>query len=54
METLLATYAIAWTAVTAYVLWLAAANGRLARRLERLETLLAKQQTNQTPRAKVA
>lgn len=39
METLLAAYAIAWAAVTAYVVWLAVGNGRLARRLERLETL---------------
>jgi CcmD family protein len=54
METLLAAYAIAWVVVSAYVLWLAAANGRLARRLERLETLLGEQQTNETPRAKVA
>ena len=54
METLLATYAVAWAVVSAYVLWLAAGNGRLARRLERLETLLGKQQTNETPRAKVA
>jgi CcmD family protein len=54
METLLAAYAVAWAAVGAYVLWLASGNFRLARRLERLETLLGKQQTNETPRAKVA
>lgn len=54
METLLATYAVAWAVVSVYVLWLAAGNGRLARRLERLEMLLSKQQTNETPRAKVA
>ena len=54
METLLAAYAVAWAVVSAYVVWLAAANSRLARRLERLETLLSKQQTDETPRAKVA
>ncbi len=54
METLLAAYAVAWAAVSAYVLWLAAGNSRLARRLEWLETLLGKQQTNETPCAKVA
>jgi CcmD family protein len=54
METLLAAYAVAWALVSAYVLWLAAGNVRLARRLERLETLLAKPQIHDTPRAKVA
>jgi CcmD family protein len=54
METLLAAYAVAWAVVSAYVVWLAAGNVQLARRLERLETLLGKQQTNETPRAKVA
>ena len=54
METLLATYAVAWAAVTAYVSWLAAANGRLARRVERLETLLGEQQVNEAPPARVA
>jgi CcmD family protein len=54
METLLATYAVAWAVVSAYILWLAAGNVRLARRLERLETLLGKQQSDETPRAKVA
>jgi CcmD family protein len=54
METLLAAYAVAWAAVSAYVLWLAAGNVRLARRLERLETLLAKQQSDETLRVKIA
>jgi CcmD family protein len=54
METLLAAYAIAWAVMSAYVLWLAAANVRLAQRLERLETLFGKQQINDTPRARVA
>ena len=54
METLLAAYAVAWAVVSAYVLWLAVGNSRLARRLERLETLLRERQTNETPRAKVA
>jgi hypothetical protein len=54
MATLLATYAVAWAVVSANVLWLAAGNRRLARRLERLETLLGEQQTDETPRAKVA
>lgn len=54
METLLAAYAVAWAVVSAYMLWLAVGNGRLTRRLERLETLLSKQQTNETPRANVA
>jgi len=51
METLLAAYAIAWAVVSAYVLWLAAGNVRLARRLERLET---HRQTDEAPRAKAA
>jgi CcmD family protein len=54
MGTLLAAYAVAWAMVSGYVLWLAAANVRLARRLERLETLLAKVDINESPRAKVA
>ena len=54
METLLATYAVAWAAVSAYVLLLTAANGRLARRLERLETLFGDQRKVESPRVKVA
>lgn len=54
METLLATYAVAWAVVSAYVLWLAVGNGRLARRLERLETQFAKPQSSEAPRARVA
>jgi CcmD family protein len=54
MDTLLATYAVAWATVSAYVLWLAAVNGRLARRLDRLETLLDQQSTDATHRARVA
>lgn len=37
METMLATYAVAWAAVGLYVAWLARQNGRLARRMEQLE-----------------
>jgi CcmD family protein len=54
MNTLLAAYAVAWALVSAYMLWLAAGNGRLTRRLERLETLLGEQQIKEPPRAKVA
>ncbi len=38
MGTLIAAYLIAWTAVTAYVGWLAVQNARLAHRLGELET----------------
>jgi hypothetical protein len=54
METLLATYAVAGAAVTAYVLWIAVSNGRLARRVESLEARLGEQQADETPRARVA
>jgi hypothetical protein len=54
METLLATYAVAWAAVTAYASWIAVANGRLARRVKSLETRLEVQQVDETPRARVA
>ena len=54
METLLATYAVAWAAVSVYVLWLAATNVRLARRLDRLETFFDEQRSDEAPRAKVA
>jgi hypothetical protein len=54
MGTLLAVYAIASAAVSAYVRWLAAGNGRLARRVKRLETLLAGQPINESPHAKVS
>jgi CcmD family protein len=54
METLLATYAVAWAAVSAYVILLAAGNRRLNRRLERLEALLGQQQIDKLPRANVA
>jgi CcmD family protein len=37
MGTLLATYAVAWAVVVAYVARLAIENNRLSRRLERLE-----------------
>lgn len=54
METLLATYAVAWAAVSAYMIRLAAANARLSRRLDRLETLLGKSRSNDAPPARVA
>jgi hypothetical protein len=54
METLLAAYAVAAAAVSAYVLWMAAGNRRLVRRLEQLEILLARQQVKDSPPAKVA
>lgn len=54
MGTLLATYAVAWAAVTTYVSWLAAANGRLARRVESLEARLGGQRVDETPKARVA
>jgi CcmD family protein len=54
METLLAIYAVAWAVMSAYILWLASANSRLARRLEQLETHLGKQQINEMLRPKVA
>ena len=54
METLLAAYAVAWAMVSAYVMWLSVGNGRLARRLERLEPLVSQQQVDKTSRAKVA
>jgi len=54
METLLAAYAVAWAAVSAYVLWLAAKNVQLFRRIERLETHLAERHISEMPRAKVA
>jgi len=54
METLLASYAVAWAAVSAYVVWLAVGNARLSRRLERLESHSAKPQRSDTPRARVA
>ncbi len=54
METLLATYAVAWAVVSAYVLLIAAGNGRLARRLERLESHLAKPHSGEMLRAKAA
>jgi CcmD family protein len=54
METLLATYAVAWAVVSAYVIWLSVGNGRLARRLKRLETQFAQRQSNESPLARVA
>ena len=54
MGTLLAAYAVAWAAVTAYVSWLAISNGRLARRVEGLEARLGEQRVNETPRTRVA
>jgi hypothetical protein len=54
METLLAAYAIAWAALSTYVVWLTAGNCRLNGRLKRLEALLGKQPTNEKPNAKVA
>jgi CcmD family protein len=54
MEMLLATYAIAWAVVSVYVIGLAAANARLARRLERLESLVGEPRTSDVPRARVA
>ena len=54
METLLATYAVAWATVSVYVLGLAVANRRLARRLERIETLLEEPQVDEAPHALVA
>lgn len=54
METLLATYAIAWAAVSAYVIGLAAANARLARRLERLESMIGEPRSSEVPSARVA
>lgn len=54
MDFLLATYAVAWAAVSAYVLWLVAANGRLARRLDRLEALRTELPADRTRPAKVA
>ena len=53
MGTLLAVYAIALAAVSAYVWWLAAGNGRLARRVKRLDTLLAGQPINESPQPEV-
>lgn len=37
METMAGAYVFAWTAVTAYLAWLAVQNRRLARRLDELE-----------------
>lgn len=54
METLLATYAIAWAAVSAYVIRLAVTNARLARRLNRLESLVGESRSNEIRSAKVA
>jgi hypothetical protein len=54
MQTLLATYAIAWVAVSACVTWLAVGNGRLARRVDRLEALLDERRDDSTPRANAA
>ena len=54
METLLATYALAWAAVSAYTIRLAAANARLARRLERLESLIGEPRSSDVPPARVA
>lgn len=54
MEILLATYAVAWVVVSGYVTWLAVGNGRLARRLDRLETLVGDSRDESTPRANAA
>ena len=54
METLLVTYAVAWAAVSAYAAWLAIGNGRLTRRLERLEALIGEQPDDVTSCKKVA
>lgn len=54
METLLVTYAVAWAAVSAFTAWLAIGNGRLTRRLERLETLIGEQPGDVTSCKKVA
>lgn len=54
METLLATFAVAWAAVSIYAAWLAVENGRLARRLEQLEDVVREQQGTTVSRAKVA
>ena len=54
METLFAAYAVAWAIVSAFVLWIAIGNVRLARRLERLETFLGEQHHKETTHSKVA
>jgi CcmD family protein len=54
METLLATYAVAWAAVSVYVIGLAVANARLARRLKRLEALFSESRASDLPPARVA
>jgi hypothetical protein len=54
MQTLLGAYAVAWAMVSAYVLWLAIGNARLARRLDRLESLLTQAHIVENQRAKVA
>jgi hypothetical protein len=54
METLLATYAVAWAVVTVYASWIAVANGRLARRVESLKARLGEQPVNETPHVRVA
>lgn len=41
MGTLVAAYLLAWSAVTAYVAWLAVQNHRLAHRLDELETTVS-------------
>jgi hypothetical protein len=54
METLLTTYAVAWAAVSAYVIGLAVANARLAGRLKRLEALFSESRAGDVPPARVA
>ncbi len=54
METLFTAYGVVWAAIGAYVFWLAAGNVRLARRLERLETLHGKRPIHETPYAKAS
>jgi CcmD family protein len=54
METLIATYIVAWAAVSGYVVWLTVANARLARRLERLEVHIGQPCPSDIPPASVA
>lgn len=54
MQTLLATYAVAWAVVSAYVSWIAVRNRRLTRRLEQLDALMDEQQAGATTSARVA
>ncbi len=54
MATLVAAYLIGWAAVSAYVCWLSAQNGRLAKRPDEIEAILGDAENHNRDRANAA